>query len=133
MDNIIFEEELVSEVVYEDILTLDERLTPKQQKRKVFNMMKKANIPVLKESEYEISFEKPDENQNIRFKVTHIYNKKIPYRITKEEVYQGTYVLDGIRMTPEEQRQQVFSLMREDGFIIDNEEEYDFIFTQKIL
>ena len=125
MDNIIFEEELVSEVVYEDILTLDERLTPRQQKRKVFNMMKKANIPVLKESEYEISFEKPDENQSIKFKVTHIYNKKIPYRITKEEVYEGTYVLDGIRITPEEQRQQVFNLMREDGFIIEDEDDYE--------
>ena len=89
MDNIIFEEEIVTEVVYEGSIPLDNRLTPRQQKRKIFNLLKKENIPVIKESEYEITFEQPDDDQSIKFKVTHIYNKKIPYRITKEEVYQG--------------------------------------------
>lgn len=125
MDNIIFEEEIVTEVVYEGSIPLDNRLTPRQQKRKIFNLLRKENIPVIKESEYEITFEQPDDDQSIKFKVTHIYNKKIPYRITKEEVYQGTYILDGIRMTPEDQRQQVFNLMREDGFMIENEDDYE--------
>ena len=131
MDNIIYEKEHVREVVYEGILTIDERLTPRQQRRKIFNEMKKANIPVENEKEYEIGYEGVEDNNGIsetqqtKFVVTREYNKQVPYRITREEVFQGTYILDGMKITPEEQRKQIFDLMRDEGFVIDNEDDYE--------
>ena len=131
-NEIIYEEELVTEEVFRGTLAIDERLTPKQQRRKIFNMMRKeAGIVVENESEYEIGYEGVSdddgisETQTTEFVVTRTYMKKVPYKVTREEVYKGTYVLDGLRITPEEQREQIFSLMRDEGYTVENEDEYE--------
>ena len=62
MENIIYEEELTREVVYEGTFYIDERLTPRQQRRKIFNMMRQDHIPVENESEYEIGYEGVTDN-----------------------------------------------------------------------
>jgi len=109
---IIFEEEAVTEEVYRGTYIIDSRLTPKQQRRKIFNMMKQDGIKVENEAEYDIGYEGVSDNDGIsetqetEFVVTRTYMKKIPYKITRDEIYRGTYILDGIRITPEEQRKK---------------------------
>ena len=131
-NEIVYEEVEVTEEVYRGTLILDERLTPRQQRRKIFNMMRKeAGIKVEKESEYKIGYEGVEDNnglsetQTTEFVVTRTYKKKVPFKVTREEVYKGTYVLDGLRITPEEQREQIFNLMRDEGYQVENEDEYE--------
>ena len=128
---IILDEEQVTEEVYRGVYVIDNRLTPRQQRRKIFNMMKQAGIKVENESEYSIEYEGVEddngigETQTTKFIVKRKYLKKTPYRITKEEVYHGTYILDGLKLTPEEQRNKIFNLMKEDGYVIDDNADYE--------
>ena len=128
---IIFEEEQVKEEVYRGTFVIDQRLTPKQQRRKIFNMMKQDGIKVENESEYDIGYEGVSDNDGISetqetaFVVTRTYMKKIPYKVTRDEIYSGTYILDGLRITPEEQRKKIFDLLRDEGYAIENEDDYE--------
>ncbi len=128
MDSVIYEDEVVREKVYEASFDASKKLTGRQQKRKVFNMMKKEGIPVLNESEYEIHFEEDSDSQRIHFTVTHVYTKKVPYRILRDEVYHGNYILDGLAITPEEQKMKIFDQMRKDGFAIDSSDDYEIVY-----
>ena len=39
----------------------------------------------------------------------------------KEEIFEGTYILDGLRLTEEQQRQKIFDLMRVAGVEVGDE------------
>ena len=131
MENIVYEEELVTEQVFEGDFVLDGHMTLEQQNESIFQMMRDAGIEVNNKSEYRIGYDGVEddngisETQTSHFVVTRTYKKPVPYKLEREEIYDGVWALDGIRMTPEEQRQKIFDMMRKDGVEVGNEDELE--------
>ena len=131
MDNIIYEEEQVTEQVFEGDLILDGHMSPKQQEEYIFNMMRAAGVEVHDKSEYSIGYDGAEDDNGIsetqysHFVVTRTYKKQVPYKVTREEVYSGEWILDGLRITPEERRQRIFDMMRKDGVDVSNQDELE--------
>ena len=131
MDNIIYEEETVQEVVFEGDFTLDGHMSEEEQRQSIFQMMRDAGIEVGNENEYTIGYDGVEddngisETQTSHFVVTRTYQKQVPYRLKREEVYSGEWILDGLRITPEEQNKRIFNEARKAGVKIQNEDEYE--------
>ena len=47
---------------------------------------------------------------------------------TREEVYSGTYILDGLPISIEEQRNKIFEMMEKDGVSVQNPEELEIVY-----
>ena len=130
MEDVIYEKELVTEEVFDGELPLDGHMTPEEQDQAIFNMMRAAGIEVKNPEEYHIGYEGADDNNGIsetqtsRFVVTRTYEKNIPYKVTREEVYHGELALDG-HITLEEQNKKIFDMMRKDGVEVGNEEDLE--------
>ena len=129
MNYIEYVEEEVREEIFEGTYILDGlRLTEEQQREKIFNLMRTAGVEVGDESLLEIGYEGADddygisETQSTKFIVTRRTTKKVPYKVTKEEVFEGTFILDGLRLTEEQQREKIFNLMVQAGVEISKEE-----------
>ena len=129
MNYIEYIEEEVKEEIFEGTYILDGlRLTEEQQREKIFNLMRTAGVEVGDESLLEIGYEGADddygisETQSTKFIVTRRTTKKVPYKVTKEEVFEGTFILDGLRLTEEQQREKIFNLMVQAGVEISKEE-----------
>lgn len=129
MNYIEYIEEEVREEIFEGTYILDGlRLTEEQQREKIFNLMRIAGVEVGDESLLEIGYEGADddygvsETQSTKFIVTRKTTKKVPYKVTKEEVFEGSFILDGLRLTEEQQREKIFNLMKQAGVEISKEE-----------
>ena len=129
MSYIEYVNEEVKEEIFEGTYILDGlRLTEEQQRQKIFDLMRVAGVEVGDESLLEIGYEGADddygisETQSTKFIVTRKTTKKVPYRVTKEEVFEGTFILDGLRLTEEQQRDKIFNLMKTAGVEITKEE-----------
>ena len=128
-ERIEYEDEVVTEEVYKGTLILDGHLSEKQQKNQIFEMMRNAGIEVENEDEYSIGYVGADDNDGISetqtsvFVVTRTYKKKVPYRVTTEDIYTGEYILDGLRKTEEEQRHEIFEMMKKDGIEIEDSDD----------
>ena len=129
MNYIEYIEEEVKEEIFEGTYILDGlSLTEEQQRKKIFDLMKTAGVEVEDESKLEIGYEGADddygvsETQSTKFIVTRKIMKKIPYKVTKEEVFEGTFILDSLRLTEEQQREKIFNLMVQAGVEITKEE-----------
>ena len=129
MNYIEYIEEEVKEEIFEGTYILDGlRLTEEQQREKIFNLMRVAGVEVGDESLLEIGYEGADddygisETQSTKFIVTRRTTKKVPYKVTKEEVFEGTFILDGLRLTEEQQREKIFNLMVQAGVEVSKEE-----------
>ena len=129
MSYIEYVNEEVKEEIFEGTYILDGlRLTEEQQRQKIFDLMRVAGVEVGDESLLEIGYEGADddygisETQTTKFIVTRKTTKKVPYRVTKEEVFEGTFILDGLRLTEEQQRDKIFNLMKTAGVEITKEE-----------
>ena len=131
MNYIEYVEEEVREEIFEGTYILDGlRLTEEQQREKIFNLMRTAGVEVGDESLLEIRYEGADddygisETQSTKFIVTRKTTKKVPYKVTKDEVFEGTFILDGLRLTEEQQREKIFNLMIQAG-VKATKEEFD--------
>ena len=129
-ERIVYEDETKIEEVYTGTYILDGlRKTEEEQRQEIFDMMRKDGITIENENEYSIGYTGADDNdglsdtQSTSFVVTRTYKNQVPYRVTTEELYTGTYILDGLRKTEEEQKQEIFDMMRKDGVEVGNEEE----------
>lgn len=128
-ERIEYEDEVVTEEVYKGTLILDGHLSEKQQKNQIFEMMRNAGIEVENEDEYSIGYVGADDNDGISetqtsdFVVTRTYKKKVPYRVTTEDIYTGEYILDGLRKTEEEQRHEIFEMMKKDGIEVEDSDD----------
>ncbi len=138
MEDVIYEKETVTEEVFNGELPLDGNMTPEEQDQAIFKMMREAGIEVGNESEYHIGYVGADDNNGIsetqtsRFVVTRTYEKNIPFKVTREEVYKGEWPQDGIRMTEEEQREKIFAEMEKAGIKVDNKDELEIAFEGAI-
>jgi hypothetical protein len=45
--------------------------------------------------------------------------------VDREEIYSGTFILDGLRITPEQQRQQIIDEMRKNGIEVSDDDELE--------
>lgn len=128
-ERIEYEDEVVTEEVYKGTLILDGHLSEKQQKNQIFEMMRNDGIEVENEDEYSIGYVGADDNDGISetqtsdFVVTRTYKKKVPYRVTTEDIYTGEYILDGLRKTEEEQRHEIFEMMKKDGIEVEDSDD----------
>ncbi len=129
MNYIEYIDEVVKEEIFEGTYILDGlRLTEAEQREKIFNLMRQAGVEVGDESLLEIGYEGADddygvsETQSTKFIVTRKTTKKVPYRVTKDEVFEGTFILDGLRLTEEQQREKIFNLMKQAGVEVSKEE-----------
>ena len=129
MNYVEYRDEEVREEIFEGTYILDGlSLTEEQQREKIFDLMRQAGIEIGDESKLEIGYEGADddygvsETQSTKFVVTRIIKKKVPYRVTKEEVFEGTFILDGLRLTEEQQREKIYNLMVQAGVSIDKKE-----------
>ncbi|MBP5678994.1 MAG: hypothetical protein J6X28_04125 [Bacilli bacterium] len=131
MEDIIYEKETVKEVVFEGDYILDRAISEEGQRQAIFQMMRDAHIPVYDEDEYEIGYDGVEddngisETQTSHFVVTRTYQKQVPYKLVRDEVFRGEWVLDGLGMTPAEQRKKIFGKMRTAGIKVENEDEYE--------
>ena len=129
MNYVEYKDEEVREEIFEGSYILDGlRLTEEQQRQKIFDLMRQAGIEIEDESKLEIGYEGADddygisETQSTKFVVTRRMTKKVPYKVTKEEVFEGTFILDGLRLTEEEQKDKIYDLMVRAGVSISKEE-----------
>ena len=106
MNYIEYVEEEVREEIFEGTYILDGlRLTEEQQREKIFNLMRTAGVEVGDESLLEIKYEGADddygisETQSTKFIVTRKTTKKVPYKVTKDEVFEGTFTVSYTHLT----------------------------------
>ncbi|MBR3211208.1 MAG: hypothetical protein IKF71_04655 [Bacilli bacterium] len=131
MDNIIYIDETVTEKVFEGDLILDGHMTLQEQNESIFQTMRNAGIPVENEDEYLIGYVGAEDNNGIsetqtsHYVVTRTYQKPVPYREKREEIYNGIWILDGLRMSPEEQRKKILDVMKKDGIDVEKEDEIE--------
>ena len=129
MNYIEYIDEEVKEEIFEGTYILDGlSLTEEQQREKIFNLMRTAGVEVGDESKLEIGYEGADddygisETQSTKFIVTRKIIKKVQYKVTIDEVFEGTFILDGLRLTEEQQRDKIYDLMVRAGVSITKEE-----------
>ena len=127
-DRIEFEEETITEEVFNGEIDINEKRSSKQERTHAFEIFKKATSQNINKSEYKIEWLDEDFESNTKhFRVLHTYKKKVPYRISYEEIYKGEYYLTGETISPEERRSQIFNLLREEGYSIENENDYEIV------
>ena len=121
MEDIIYEEEPVREEIFSGTFILDGHMSEIEQRNKILKMMEVAGVTVEDPDSLEIGFDGAEDNEGLsetqtsRFHVFQNVTKKVPYRVTKEEVFQGSLILDPIRISPEEQKEKIFNMMRLSG------------------
>ena len=127
-DMIKYEEETITEEVFNGEIDINEKRSSKQERTHAFEIFKKATSQNINKSEYKIEWLDEDfESNKKHFRVLHTYKKKVPYKVSYEMVYKGEYYLVDEKITPEEFRSQIFNLLREEGYAIDNEEDYEIV------
>ncbi|MBR6137195.1 MAG: hypothetical protein IKQ06_03480 [Bacilli bacterium] len=124
MESIIYEDERVTEKVFEGDIALNNKKSKLNQS--IFNQMKKAGIKVENKSEYHIEYENKDkEAQNSHYVVTRTYNKKVPYKISRKEIYSGNWTIDDLHASPLEQRGKIIEMMKDAGVNVPKEDEIE--------
>lgn len=129
VDGIFYEEESEIEEIFSGSFILDGlRMTEEEQKKKVMKMMEDAGVVVEDDANIDIGYEGAEDfedGMSTKFVVIKETKKTVPYRVVSEKVYSGEYILDEFRISPAEQREKVFDMMRADGISIDNKSELD--------
>lgn len=130
--SIKYVEEETFEKVYQGTYILDGlRISEEEQKKKIFDMARNDGINIEDENSYEIRYMGSDDNEGIsetqqtRFEIYRKVTKQVPYEITRNEVYEGTYILDGLRISEEEQKKKIFNMARSAGVEIKDEANYE--------
>ena len=132
LTSIVYELEDGYKDIYEGTLALDGlRMSEKEQKQKIIDMMKKDGVEVKNPDNLIIGYEGADddygisETQTTKFVVKEKTKYKVPYKVTEEEIYRGTYILDGPRISEEEQRERIYNMMREAGIQVGDKDSLD--------
>lgn len=136
MKNVVYEEELVREEIYNGTLILEGRMSEEEQKEKIYEMMEKDGVTVPKKEEIEIGYVGADDNEGLSetqtsdFVVTHVYKKQVPYLIKKEEVF-SCEMVDGSAITPEEQETRVLQMMKDKGVEVPDNYEISYVQSEE--
>ena len=132
LTSIVYELEEGYKDIYEGTFALDGlRMSEKEQKQKIIDMMKKDGVEVKNPDNLIIGYEGADddygisETQTTKFVVREKTKYKVPYKVTEEEIYLGTYILDGPRISEEEQKERIYNMMREAGIQVDDKDSLD--------
>ena len=132
LTSIVYELEEGYKDIYEGTFALDGlRMSEKEQKQKIIDMMKKDGVEVKNPDNLIIGYEGADddygisETQTTKFVVREKTKYKVPYKVTEEEIYRGTYILDGPRISEEEQKERIYNMMREAGIQVDDKDSLD--------
>ena len=132
LTSIVYELEDGYKDIYEGTFILDGlRMSEKEQKKKIIDMMKKDGVEVKNPDNLIIGYEGADddygisETQTTKFVVREKTKYKVPYKVTEEEIYRGTYILDGPRISEEEQRERIYNMMREAGIQVGDKDSLD--------
>ena len=132
LTSIVYELEDGYKDIYEGTFILDGlRMSEKEQKQKIIDMMKKDGVEVKNPDNLIIGYEGADddygisETQTTKFVVREKAKYKVPYKVTEEEIYRGTYILDGPRISEEEQRERIYNMMREAGIQVGDKDSLD--------
>ncbi len=132
LTSIVYELEDGYKDIYEGTFILDGlRMSEKEQKQKIIDMMKKDGVEVKNPDNLIIGYEGADddygisETQTTKFVVREKTKYKVPYKVTEEEIYRGTYILDGPRISEEEQRERIYNMMREAGIQVGDKDSLD--------
>ena len=132
LTSIVYELEDGYKDIYEGTLALDGlRMSEKEQKQKIIDMMKKDGVEVKNPDNLIIGYDGADddygisETQTTKFVVREKTKYKVPYKVTEEEIYRGTYILDGPRISEEEQKERIYNMMREAGIQVGDKDSLD--------
>ena len=132
LTSIVYELEDGYKDIYEGTFILDGlRMSEKEQKQKIIDMMKKDGVEVKNPDNLIIGYEGADddygisETQTTKFVVKEKTKYKVTYKVTEEEIYRGTYILDGPRISEEEQRERIYNMMREAGIQVGDKDSLD--------
>ena len=132
LTSIVYELEDGYKDIYEGTFILDGlRMSEKEQKQKIIDMMKKDGVEVKNPDNLIIGYEGADDDYGIsetkttKFVVKEKTKYKVPYKVTEEEIYRGTYILDGPRISEEEQRERIYNMMREAGIQVGDKDSLD--------
>ena len=132
LTSIVYELEDGYKDIYEGTLALDGlRMSEKEQKQKIIDMMKKDGVEVKNPDNLIIGYDGADddygisETQTTKFVVREKTKYKVPYKVTEEEIYRGTYILDGPRISEKQQRERIYNMMREAGVQVDDKDSLD--------
>ena len=132
LTSIVYELEDGYKDIYEGTFILDGlRMSEKEQKQKIIDMMKKDGVEVKNPDNLIIGYDGADddygisETQTTKFVVREKTKYKVPYKVTEEEIYRGTYILDGPRISEEEQRERIYNMMREAGIQVGDKDSLD--------
>ena len=132
LTSIVYELEDGYKDIYEGTFILDGlRMSEKEQKQKIIDMMKKDGVEVKNPDNLIIGYDGADddygisETQTTKFVVREKTKYKVPYKVTEEEIYRGTYILDGPRISEEEQKERIYNMMREAGIQVGDKDSLD--------
>ena len=132
LTSIVYELEDGYKDIYEGTLALDGlRMSEKEQKQKIIDMMKKDGVEVKNPDNLIIGYDGADddygisETQTTKFVVREKTKYKVPYKVTEEEIYRGTYILDGPRISEEEQKERIYNMMRDAGIQVGDKDSLD--------
>lgn len=129
MENIEYIEEEQKEVIATGEFPLDGlRVSEEEQKKKIFDMLEKEGYDLGDRSNLEISYEGADnyeEGMATKFVVSRASKVSVPYKVNKEEIFEGSLILDGSVMTEVQQRQKIFDMMEKAGVEFDSTDELE--------
>lgn len=129
MENIEYVEEEVRKVIATGEFPLDSlRMSEEEQKNRIFEMLEKEGYDLGDKSELEVSYEGADsydDGMSTKFIVTRKSLEIVPYEITKEEIFTGSLMLDGLRMSEEKQKNKIYEMMDLAGVDFENTDELE--------
>lgn len=129
MDNIEYVEENNKAVVATLELPLDgSRMSEKELENKIFETLEAAGYDLGDKSELEIGYEGAEsfeEGMSTQVVVTRNVKEIVPYEVEREEVFTGSFILDNLRMSEDDQKRQIFMMMMNAGIEIDPSVEYE--------
>lgn len=105
---------------------IDKLGNEEEQKRVLFEKLEAEGYEFGDRSEYDVTFSNID-NDKVRCFLSKCETKKVPYLISKEEVFSGS-INDRASLTETERRQKIFNLMIENGLEVDVASEYEISF-----
>ena len=127
--NVEYVEEEVEKIIASGVLPLDGlRMSEEEQKNRIFDMLEKEGYDLGDRSGLEVSYdgaETFDETMSTRFVVTKKSLEMVPYEVNKNEIFTGSFILDGLRMNSIQQREKVLEMMRLAGIEYNSSDELE--------
>jgi len=130
LDTIVYEEEVVLNKIFSGSFINDKNLSEQDKNAKVYQLMRTASVNTSFD-DLEIQYIDSLNDGVIGFTVFDKVRKLVPYSITEEKVFSGSYLpVEGI--SSHEERERLFDMMRAEGIPVLDKDELEIRYDEAV-